>query len=139
MNEQRKQILEMVAEGKLTVDEAERLIAALDDTPTQNLASPEPKLKKPKYLRVLVDSREKDEQAHVNVRIPIQLLRAGVKLASLIPPKALDQASDELQRSGMPIDLTKLKPEDIDELVDHLGEMTVEVQSDETEVHVFCE
>lgn len=139
MNEQRKQVLEMVAEGKVTVDEAERLIAALDDAPAQDLASPEPKPKRPKYLRVLVDSNENDEQAHVNIRVPIQLLRAGVKLASLIPPKALDQASDELQRSGMPIDLTKLKPEDIDELVDHLGEMTVEVQSHDSKVHVFCE
>ena len=139
MNEQRKQILEMVAEGKLTVEEAERLIDALNDTPVQSPATLEPKPKRPKYLRVLVDSRGNDEQAHVNVRIPIQLLRAGVKLASVIPPKALDQASNELRRSGMPIDLTKLKPEDIDELIDHLGDMTVEVEDHESKVHVFCE
>ncbi len=139
MNEQRKQILEMVAEGKITVDEAERLIDALDDTPAQNAGPPEPKPKRLKYLRVLVDSRDDGDQAHVNVRIPIQLLRAGVKLASIIPPRALDQVSGELQRSGMPIDLTKLKPEDIDELIDHLGEMTVEVEDHENKVHVFCE
>ncbi|GIH07733.1 hypothetical protein Rhe02_58000 [Rhizocola hellebori] len=139
MNEQRMQILEMVAENKLTVDEADRLIAALDDTPTQNQATPESKPKRPKYLRVLVDSRDDGEQTHVNVRIPIQLIRAGVKLASIIPPKALDQANIELQRSGMPIDLTRLKPEDIDELIDHLGDMTVEVEDHENKVHVFCE
>jgi len=96
-------------------------------------------LKKPRFLRVLVDSREEDEPAHVNVKIPIQLLRVGLKLASLIPPTALDKASDELRRSGMPIDLTKLKTEDIDELIDHLGEMTVEVESNDAKVHVFCE
>jgi hypothetical protein len=139
MNEQRKQILEMVAVNKLTVEEAERLIDALGDTTPQNLAAPEPKPKRPKFLRVLVDAREDDEQAHVNIRIPILLLRAGVKLASLVPPQALDQANDQLQRSGMTIDLTKLKPEDIDELVDHLGEMTVEVESADAKVHVFCE
>ena len=138
MNEQRIQILQMVAENKLTVDEADRLISALDDTPTHQ-ATPESKPKRPKYLRVLVDSREDGEQAHVNVRIPIQLMRAGVKLASIIPPKALDQVNDELQRSGMPVDLTKLKPEDLDELIDHLGEMTVEVENNEAKVHVFCE
>jgi hypothetical protein len=139
MNEQRIQILEMVAENKITVDEADRLIAALDDTPTQNQATAEPKPKRPKYLRVLVDAREEGEPAHVNVRIPIQLIRAGVKLASIIPPKALHQANHELQRAGMPIDLTKLKPEDIEELIDHLGEMTVEVEDHESKVHVFCE
>jgi len=142
MNEQRKQILEMLAEGKLTVDEAERLLAALDTEPAAVAeTNPEqlPRPKRPKYLRVVVDAKENGEQAHVNVRVPIQLLRAGVKLAGLIPAKALDQANDELQRSGMPIDLTKLKPEDIDELIDHLGDLTVDVTDHESKVHVFCE
>ena len=139
MNEQRKQILEMLAEGKLTVEEAERLLAALDTEPTPTETPPEPKPKRPKYLRVVVDAKEHGEQAHVNVRVPIQLLRAGVKLASLIPAQALDQANDELQRHGMPVDLSRLKPEDIDELIEHLGELTVDVDSDDAKVRVFCE
>jgi len=139
MNEQRKQILEMLAEGKLTVDEAERLIAALDTEPPATETPPEPRPKKPKYLRVVVDAKDNGEQAHVNVRVPIQLLRAGVKLASLVPAKALDQANDELQRAGMPVDLSKLKPEDIDELIDHLGDLSVDVTDHESKVHVFCE
>jgi hypothetical protein len=141
MNEQRKQILEMLAEGKLTVDEAERLLAALDTEPTPTETPPDQQTrpKKPKYLRVVVDAIDKGEEAHVNVRVPIQLLRAGVKLAGLIPAQALDQANNELQRSGMPIDLTKLKPEDIDELIDQLGDLTVDVDNHEAKVRVFCE
>jgi hypothetical protein len=34
MNENRRQILEMLAAGKITADEAERLLAALDPGPT---------------------------------------------------------------------------------------------------------
>jgi len=34
MNENRRQILEMLAAGKITADEAERLLAALDPVPT---------------------------------------------------------------------------------------------------------
>ena len=34
MNENRRQILEMLAGGKITADEAERLLAALDPGPT---------------------------------------------------------------------------------------------------------
>jgi len=140
MNEQRKQILEMLAEGKVTVDEAERLIAAVETEPPKAEATPpEPRAKKPKYLRVVVDSRENGENAHVNVRVPLQLLRAGVKLASLVPENALVQVNGELQRSGMPIDLNKLKPEDIDELIEHLAELTVDVSADEADVRVFCE
>ena len=33
MNENRRQILEMLAAGKITANEAERLLAALDPTP----------------------------------------------------------------------------------------------------------
>lgn len=140
MNEQRKQILEMLADGKLTVEEAERLLAALDtEPPAATETPPEPQPKKIKYLRVVVDANEDGEQTRVNVRVPVQLLRAGVKLASLIPPKALDHANDELQRSGMPIDLSKLKPEDIDELIDQLGDLSVDVDNPEAKVHVFCE
>jgi hypothetical protein len=141
MNEQRKQILEMLAEGKLTVEEAERLLAALDpQPPTATETPPETRPpQKPKYLRVVVDANEDGEQTRVNVRVPIQLLRAGVKLASLVPPKALDQANDELNRSGMPIDLNKIKPEDIDELIDHLGDLQVDVDNPEAKVRVFCE
>jgi hypothetical protein len=139
MNEQRKQILEMLADGKLTVDEAERLLAALDTEPTATETPPESPLKRPKYLRVVVDANEDGEQTRVNVRVPIQLLRAGVKLASLVPPKALDHANDELQRSGMPLDLNKIKPEDIDELMDHLGDLSVDVDNPEAKVRVFCE
>ena len=34
MNENRRQILEMLAAGKITADEAERLLAALEPDPT---------------------------------------------------------------------------------------------------------
>ena len=34
MNENRRQILEMLAAGKITADQAERLLAALDPPPT---------------------------------------------------------------------------------------------------------
>jgi hypothetical protein len=140
MNEQRKQILEMLAEGKLTVDEAERLLTALDtEPPAATETPPQTNTKKPKYLRVVVDANDNGEQAHVNVRVPIQLLRAGVKLASLVPPKALDHANHELHRSGVVIDLHKIKPEDIDELIDHLGDLTVDVDGDDAKVRVFCE
>jgi hypothetical protein len=137
MGEERRQILEMLAEGKINTEEAERLLGALE---SESAPAPgEPRKTSPKYLRVLVDDRSNGEPVTVNVRVPIKLLRAGVRLAALIPPKALDKASIEINRSGVPIDLSRLKLEDIDELVDHLGDMTVEVDEANTKVRVFCE
>jgi hypothetical protein len=141
MSEQRRQILAMLAEGKITADEAEQLIAALERDRVDNgsVAAEPRQAKRPKYLRVVVDDRGGDEVTKVNIRVPIQLLRAGVRLASLIPPKALDQANEKLHRAGVLIDLGQMKPEHIEELMDHLGDLTVDVEESDSKVHVFCE
>ena len=140
MNEQRKDILDMLAEGKITAEEAEQLIAALerDQPPAASSLDARPK-GKAKYLRVVVDAVENGEPGRVNVRVPLQLLRAGVRLAALIPPQALDRANAEMSKSGVPFDLTQLKPEQLEALVEHLDEMTVEVDAPDAKVRVFCE
>lgn len=143
MNEQRRQILEMLAEGKITADEAERLIDALDRVrpePPPGAASP-PK-PRPRYLRVVVSSADNfggDGPGRVNVRVPLQLLRAGVRLTSLIPPQALTQVNAELSKSGVPIDLTQLKPQHIEELIEQLDDVTVDLDQPDAKVQVFCE
>lgn len=141
MNEQRKEILAMLAEGKITTEEADQLIAALErDQPAPAAAGAEGSPKgKPKYLRVVVDATDEGTPSRVNVRVPLQLLRAGVRLAALIPPQALGEANAELSKSGVPIDLTQLKPEQLEELVEHLDDMTIEVDQPDTKVRIFCE
>jgi Asp-tRNA(Asn)/Glu-tRNA(Gln) amidotransferase B subunit len=140
MNEQRKDILDMLAEGKITAEQAEQLIAALerDQSPTASSLDVRPN-GKPKYLRVVVDALDNGEPGRVNVRVPLQLLRAGVRLAALIPPQALGQANAELNKSGVPFDLTQLKPEQLEALVEHLDDLTVEVDQPDAKVRVFCE
>lgn len=140
MNEHRKDILDMLAEGKITADEAEQLIAALEREQPPVGASSEVRPKgKAKYLRLMVDTTENGEPGRVNARVPLQLLRAGVRLAALIPPQALAKANAELSRSGVPFDLTQLKPEQLEDLVDHLEEVTLEVDQPDAKVRVFCE
>lgn len=140
MNEQRKDILGLLAEGKITPEEAEQLIAALerDQPPVAASSGPRPKAKA-KYLRLEVDTIEDGEPARVNARVPLQLLRAGVRLAALIPPQALTRANAELSRSGVPLDLTQLKPEQLEALVDHLDEVTLDVDQPDTTVRIYCE
>jgi hypothetical protein len=139
MNEQRKDILDMLAEGKITATEAEQLIAALErDQPPPSSLDARPK-GKAKYLRVVVFSLEDDGPGRVNLRVPLQLLRAGVQLAALIPPQALERANAELNKSGVPFDLTRLKPAQLEALVEQLDEVTVEVDQADAQVRVFCE
>lgn len=140
MNEPRRDILGMLAEGKITADEAEQLIAALErDQPPVGASSEIRPKGKAKYLRLEVDTTENGEPGRVNARVPLQLLRAGVQLAALIPPQALDRANAELSRSGVPIDLTQLKPGQLEALVDQLDEVTLEVDQPDAKIRVYCE
>ena len=141
MNEQRKDILAMLAEGKITAEEAEQLIAALerDQPPAASSLDTRPK-GTAKYLRVVVDAvDENGEPERVNVRVPLQLLRAGVQLVALIPPRALDRANAELNKAGVPVDLTQLKPQQLEALVEHLDETIVEMEAPDGHLRVFCE
>ncbi|MEV0915912.1 hypothetical protein AB0I93_16870 [Streptomyces sp. NPDC049967] len=143
MNEQRRQILQMLTEGKISADEAERLIDALQrqQPESERGATPRPK-SRPKYLRVMVNSEDDgtgEGPSRVNIQVPLQLLRAGVRIASLLPPQALTRANTGLRRSGVPIDLTELKPEHLEELVEQLDEVTVDVDDPSGQVRIFCE
>lgn len=148
MNEHRRQILQMLSEGKISADEAERLIAAVEEPSATKVADQSAGAagKGPKYLRVVVDSE--DDGRHegptkVNVRVPMQLLRAGVRLAGLLPPQALNRANHAMQEQGIPIDLSQIKPENLEELVEQLSDLTVDVDQKDAntkvKVRVFCE
>ncbi|MGH3280195.1 MAG: SHOCT-like domain-containing protein [Trebonia sp.] len=141
MNSQRRQILEMLAEGKLTADEAGRLIDALGQQEPEPSPGAAPRQKRrPKYLRVVVvDNSSADGPGRINIRVPLQLLRAGVRLTSLIPPQALTRVNAELDKVGVPIDLAQLKPQQLEELIDQLDDVTVDVDDPDTKIQVFCE
>ncbi|MER5227827.1 hypothetical protein [Streptomyces flaveus] len=44
-----------------------------------------------------------------------------------------------MNKSGVPIDLTELKPQHLEELVEQLDEVTVDVDDPDGKVQVFCE
>ena len=136
MNENRRQILEMLSAGKITADEAERLISAVEREPEPPSGS-NPKTK-PKYIRVVVDDNGKGT-TKANIRVPMQLLRSGVKLASLIPVQARDHVNSALKVHGVAFDLSQIKPENLEELIDQLDELTVDVDDKDVKVRVFCE
>jgi hypothetical protein len=82
---------------------------------------------------------EADDATRVNVRVPMALLRAGVRLSTLIPPAAREQVNAELARHGAPFDIGALKPENLEALIAHLSDLTVDVDSHDAKVRVFCE
>jgi hypothetical protein len=143
MTEERRQILEMLAEGKINAGEADRLLGALGGGSATVTATAVQAKPLPKFIRVMVDAKEgkNDKPVHVNVRVPIALLRAGVRLASLVPAVAQDRVNEELRKNGVDFDIRQIKPENLNEVIDQLQDLTIDVdqEEDDVKVRVFCE
>lgn len=135
-NSSQKKILEMLSEGKITVEEATALLSRLQNTDddideSSSEKDRDSRGKTPKYLRVLVDSAEGDK---VNVRVPLSLIKTGIKLSALIPGDAVAQIGN----SGF--DLSQISELSGDELIEALRELQVDVDSaNGDKVRVFTE
>jgi hypothetical protein len=153
MSENQKKILQMLAEGKVTVEEASRLLALTGEHPDNEEGAPMPGAKPdPKYLYVKVEPKEgyhventregrhpMSEHGRVNIRIPLGLIRAGMKLTALIPPQAADDINKAMKEKGIGFDIRNLKDEYVDELISALRETEINVDSEEAEVRVYAE
>ena len=140
MNEDRKRILALLADGKISAEDADRLIDALGRTPAVGAPVVTTANGAPKYFRVEVDSREAgDAPTKVNVRIPMQLLRAGVRLSALIPSTARDEINVAMAKQGIAFDINQLKPENLEDLIEHLSDFSVDVDNEQAKVRVYCE
>ena len=136
--ENKKRILEMVAENKITVDEAARLLELVEE-PAE---SPSAK-KTPKYLRVTIrpsaEGKADADYERVNVRVPLALVRAGVKLTSLIPNEAADKVDAALKEKGISFNLRNIKEEDIEQLINALSDLEVDIEGGKGKVNVYTE
>ena len=138
MNEDRRKILDMLAQGQIGVDDAEKLLAALGAPETPSSDAPVGKASW-KYLRVLVEPGPGSEtQEKVNIRVPFKLIRAGLKFAAFIPHNYHGKVNEALKEQGINVDVAKITPQDLEEIVNNLNDMTVEVDGKE-KVRIFCE
>jgi hypothetical protein len=138
MGEETRKILEMLHEGKVSVEEAEKLMEAVAPG---KAAAQETSLStgEKKYLRIQVEpGPQSEDQDRVNIRVPMKLIRAGVKLAAFLPGTAKTQVSDALHEKGIDADLSKLSAADIEELVANLNDLTVDVEGKE-KVRIYTE
>lgn len=149
MTENHRRILEILSQGKISVADAERLLEKLG-APIENRADAtdeggeaggasssgringtKPGAKLPKFLRVVVDGVAGER---VNVRVPISLVRTGVRLGALLPK----QARQAVEEQG--VDLSGLSGMDADELGRALAELEVNVDEvDGSSLRIFCE
>jgi len=149
MSEEKKRILDLLASGKINASEAESLINATDKstpTPPNNSIGGNAKLVNygvnnvPKFLRVQIISKTADKSGEkVNIKVPFQLLRSGIKLASLIPSGVESKVNHALNEKGINFDISQLAGKNMDELVESFADLSIDVENDREHIRIFCE
>jgi len=150
MSNERRQILDMLSEGKIDADQAEKLLAALETHPERGEEAAEEGDsgngfgrqygRKPKFLHVKVDGdgSKHGGHEHVDIKVPLMLLKAGMKFKGLVPEKLRDKMSSKLGEHGVSLNLDAFDSDNIDELISALGESAIEVEADGEKVRIYC-
>lgn len=103
-SEERLKVLKMVQEGKITVEQATSLLEALDETPAAGAkagaapAVPAAGTGQPaRWLRVRVTDTESG-RPRVNIRLPISVVSAGIKMGMRFSPQVEGLDMEELAK-----------------------------------------
>jgi len=90
MSEERLRILEMVAEGKISAEEAEKLMETMEESDNKYQGKTQrPSAKKSKSLKILVQEGGKEK---VNLSIPLSLAQA---FSGFIPENTKSKLEDK--------------------------------------------
>lgn len=115
MRSEREKILKMLEEGKITADDALKLLDTIEPA-----AQAEPVKRKSKMIRIRVTS---DGEEKVQVNLPISLAKMALKVASNFEPKVKELDLDAI----------------IDEVESGFEGRLVEVTDDDDKVEIFIE
>ncbi|HEX6464711.1 MAG TPA: hypothetical protein VFZ98_09670 [Vicinamibacterales bacterium] len=155
MTDERRRILELLSQQKISVDEAQQLLNAVP--PTARAAEAGEAGTKPKYFRIAIHrkaagwpgdcdfggakhwqrawQRDKD----VNIRVPITLVRSGLRLGAMIPGLADDRMKARVRVRGVDVDLSKLDPAMLESMLDELGELNIDLDSGRAQIRITAE
>jgi hypothetical protein len=144
MSDDVRRVLELVAQGRVTVDDAADLIGALRGASAPDGASAKAESGDPakrRYMRINVFKAGRDGRPgkDVNIRVPMTILRSGLRLGAIVPEFARERVYARLREQGVDIDLAKLDPAQIESLLADLGEVNIDVNGGEEKVRITCE
>lgn len=139
MNEERMKVLNMLSEGKISAEEADRLISVIGEQKVESAGETVNGL--PRYLYVHVNSLKEngaEKKENVNIKVPMALLRAGVNIASIMPDNVQGEINDAMDKKGIKFNLSDIKKENLDEFIMALRELEVNVDGEDERVRIYC-
>ena len=152
MSDDTRRILDLLTQGKVTVDEAEKLIAAII-APAAQAAAPADgadasERPAPKWIRinVLKQRKEGKEDKEVNIRVPIAVVKGGMRLGAIIATFAGEKAAQRMKDRGIDLDLSKINGDfsrmngaEFDAFMKSLDDMHIEIEDGKSQVRITCE
>ncbi len=140
MSDETKRVLEMVAAGKITVDEGERLLGALGAGQSAPPPPAEAERPVPRFLKMEAGSTGKDgKDEGFRMRVPLDLLRAGIKMRALIPETKRVKINEKLREKGIEGDILEMSDDQIDTLIRSLGELEIEAGDGDGSFRLYLE
>jgi hypothetical protein len=132
-----KRVLELLSQGKITIDEAEQLLGAMKEGAAEPAAPPTT----PRWMRITIDKAAHDGRPArtVNIRVPLALARSGVRLGAMFPFVFGPKLKEEFRKQGVDFDLSKIDLSDIEAAAKDLGETTIDVDDGKAQIRVRCE
>jgi hypothetical protein len=145
MTEEMRRVLMMLVDGKISVENAQQVIEALNAPPAgdeddEYAWQPEPI--RPRFLRIRMHRPPSETQLEkdVNIRLPIAVVCGGVRLGMLMPGVG-DRINARMRAGGVDFDLGRVSEEQIESLLARLGQLTIEVCEGgrQKRLHITCE
>ena len=75
----------------------------------------------------------------VRMRVPLELLRAGIKMRALVPEAKRDKINEKLKEKGIEGDVFDMSEDQIDDLIRSLCELEIEAGEGDGGVRIFLE
>jgi hypothetical protein len=145
-NDHRRRILDLLSQGKISVDDADQLLKALgassleSETGTADAAGKQ----SARWIRVTVDKAPRDGKPakQVSIRVPMALVRGGVRLGTIFPGFARkdgDTLGQHFRDHGFDVDWSKLDLSQLDTVLENLDETTIDVDKGKAQIRISYE
>ena len=146
-----RRVLDMLQEGKITVDEADRLLKALTaDRPPETAAADTATdgRDRVRWIRINIQKPANDghKAKNVNIRVPIAVVKGGMRLGAIIGTFAGDKAARRMKAQGLDIDMAKISSDlsqmngpEFDEFLRSLNETNIEIDDGRSQVRITAE
>jgi Fe-S-cluster formation regulator IscX/YfhJ len=164
MNEERKRVLDLLGEGKINADEAERLLNALNagaraEADMSGLFANVHRIRRHlhrmheehhgehhgghhsgrrRFVRIVVDKDTGEGRTErVRIKVPVKLLKAGISLAGLMPKDVREHVQEALKEKGIDVDPFALRGADTDEILAALHDLEIDIGKKGEKVRIF--